>query len=161
MRGLVCIAVVLVVGCTSSKEAGVKVIPKTENAPVVRTDFSDDPAWHALCAAIREPVGESQFRAYVEFISDPEFDGLTPNQLRDVMPNRVHSFFFVIDRVALTHPDHPILVVDRYHQPGRTFRVIPSRMWSVENNLSIANMGFEEFADSVDQDGIFRGFPGE
>jgi hypothetical protein len=31
-------------------------------------------------------------------------------------------------------------------------------MWEVENNLSIANMGFEEFANAVDKDGIFRGF---
>jgi len=28
----------------------------------------------------------------------------------------------------------------------------------VENNLSLANMDFEEFADSVDADGVFRGF---
>jgi hypothetical protein len=32
-------------------------------------------------------------------------------------------------------------------------------MWGVENNLSIANMDFEEFADAVGPDGIFRGFP--
>jgi len=32
-------------------------------------------------------------------------------------------------------------------------------MCSVENNLSIANMDFSEFADNVDKDGIFRGFP--
>jgi uncharacterized protein DUF6924 len=31
-------------------------------------------------------------------------------------------------------------------------------MWGVENNLSLANMDFEEFADSVDADGVFRGF---
>jgi hypothetical protein len=31
-------------------------------------------------------------------------------------------------------------------------------MWSVENNLSLSNMGFEEFAESVDEDGVFRGF---
>jgi uncharacterized protein DUF6924 len=33
-------------------------------------------------------------------------------------------------------------------------------MWSVENNLSIANMDFDEFADAVDQDGVYRRFPG-
>jgi hypothetical protein len=31
-------------------------------------------------------------------------------------------------------------------------------MWSVENNLSIANMEFGEFAGNLDQDGVFRGF---
>jgi hypothetical protein len=32
-------------------------------------------------------------------------------------------------------------------------------MWGVENNLSIANMDYSEFADEVDPDGVFRGFP--
>jgi hypothetical protein len=31
-------------------------------------------------------------------------------------------------------------------------------MWSVENNLSISNMDFSDFADSADGDHIFRGF---
>jgi hypothetical protein len=31
-------------------------------------------------------------------------------------------------------------------------------MWGVENNLSIANMVFAEFAGAVDEDGVFRGF---
>jgi hypothetical protein len=28
----------------------------------------------------------------------------------------------------------------------------------IEANLSIANMGFSEFADNVEDDGVFRGF---
>jgi len=71
-----------------------------------------------------------------------------------------YTFVFIVDHIALTHPDHPIQVVDLYTEPGRVFRVIPSEMWAVQNNLSIANMDFEDFADAVDQDGIFRGFPG-
>jgi hypothetical protein len=31
-------------------------------------------------------------------------------------------------------------------------------MWGIENNLSTANMDFAEFADEVDDDGVFRGF---
>jgi hypothetical protein len=58
----------------------------------------------------------------------------------------------------MTHEEHPVAVVDLWHRPGRTFRVIPSQMWSIENNLSISNMDFFEFADAVDDDGIFRGF---
>jgi len=66
---------------------------------------------------------------------------------------------FMIDHIALSQPDYPILVVDLYTELGRTFRVIPAEMWGIENNLSIANMDFEEFADAVDSDGVFRGFP--
>jgi hypothetical protein len=73
------------------------------------------------------------------------------------MPNG-HSFVFVVDALTVQHPEHPVLVIDLFAEPGRTFRVIPSSMWSVENNLSIGNMDFEEFADSVGADGIFRGF---
>jgi hypothetical protein len=39
------------------------------------------------------------------------------------------------------------------------FRVVPQEMWAVENNLSLGNMDFKEFADAVGQDGVFRGFP--
>lgn len=59
--------------------------------------------------------------------------------------------------MALTDPESPILVVDLSHEPGRTFRVIPGEIWGVENNLSIANMDFEEFADSANGSAIRPG----
>jgi hypothetical protein len=135
-----------------------KKIPATEDSLVLRTDFSDDSAYQLLCAAIQEPVGD--FKAYVEFISDPEFAGLAADQLPSTLsPGSHRSFLFIIDLIAISRPDHPILVLDLFNEPGRTFRVIPSEMHSVENNLSIANMGFEEFADAAGADGVFRGFP--
>jgi len=66
---------------------------------------------------------------------------------------------FVVDHTTMTHEEHPVVVLDLWREPGRTFRVIPSQVWSVENNLSIANMDFFEFANNVGDDGIFRGFP--
>ena len=134
-----------------------KPIPDTHNALVLRTDFSNPAAWATICAAIRRPVGG--FQAYVEFVSDPAYDRITTAQVLALIPQGSnHTFIFIVDRIALSQPDHPILVVDLYDQPGRTFRVIPAEMWGVENNLSIANMDFEEFAQAVDEDGIFRGF---
>lgn len=134
-----------------------KHIPDTKNSLVLRTDFSDAAGWNFIYAAIREPVGE--FQAYVDFVSDPEYDGLTTEQVLSLIPKGFkNSFMFIVDQTSLSHGEHPIIVVDLYDQVGRTFRVIPSEMWSIENNLSLANMDFAEFADSVDQDGIFRGF---
>jgi hypothetical protein len=52
-----------------------------------------------------------------------------------------------------------VLVLDAQDNPGRTFRVTATESWGVENNLSISNMDFFEFADAVDDDGVFRGFP--
>jgi hypothetical protein len=133
-------------------------IPETQNALVLRTDFSDDSAWESLCAAIRRPVGI--FLANVEFVSDSAFAGLAAEQVLALIPqDSQHTFLFIVDDLALTHPDHPILVMDVFWERGRTFRVIPSEMWSIENNLSLGNMDFEDFADSVDADGVFRGFP--
>ena len=34
----------------------------------------------------------------------------------------------------------------------------PRCLWEVENNLSTANMDFDDFCDCVDEEGIFRGF---
>lgn len=132
-------------------------IPRSRDSLVLRTDFSDESAWQAVCAAIEKPVG--QFRAHVEFCSDLRNDGLTVEQIVLLCPKGSHhAYLFVVDHVALTHPERPILVVDLYETPGRTFRVVPSEMWGVENNLFLANMDFSEFADSADRDGVFRGF---
>jgi hypothetical protein len=135
-----------------------KRIPNSEYVPVVRTDFSDEAAWETACRAIRAPVGP--FRAYVDCISDPDLAGLQVDRLLALVPADFrHAFFFVVDHLSLIHPERPVLVVDAYDKPGRTFRVVLGEMWAVENNLSIANMDWEEFAELVDPDGILRGFP--
>ena len=132
--------------------------PATEHALVVRTDFTDDAAWEALCRTILEPVGA--FRPYVDFVNDPAYDGSTTEHLLAHVPHAsTNTFMFIVDRTTLSLPHHPILVMDVDTEPGRTFRVLPSKLWSVDNNLSIANMDFAEFADAVDPDGVFRGFP--
>jgi hypothetical protein len=55
--------------------------------------------------------------------------------------------------------EHLLLVVDLYAERGREFRAEPSQIQGIENNLSIANMDFAEFADNCDPEGVFRGFP--
>src|SRR5687767_4356065 len=109
----------------------VKPLPETESALLLRTDFSDDAAWESIGAAIRAPVGE--FRAYVEDVNDPVFDGLELGALLALSPPTANrSFIFIVDRMTIAHPEHPILVVDLHAERGRTFRVIPSEMWGVE-----------------------------
>lgn len=126
---------------------------------LLRTDFQSDAAWSALCEAIEQP-SEEGFTASLECVSDPAFDGLSIEQL---VASGWHEgdrvIAFLADRTTLTDPERPILVVDLHDEPGRTFRVIPREVWSVENNLSIANMDYRDFADSVGADGVFRGFP--
>jgi hypothetical protein len=136
-----------------------KKLPETTNSLVLRTDFSDDAAWNAVCAAIQEP-SEDGFTAVVDCISDAAYADLPVEQLVALSPKGSgRGFAFIVDRRTLTDPERPILVVDLYAKPGRTFRVIPREMWGVENNLSLANMDFHEFAEDTDEDGVFRGFP--
>ena len=138
-----------------------ELLPLTKDTPVVRTDFGDDAAWNAICALIRQPVNDAgeDFYAYVDFVDSPIFRDRSEQELLGMVPPQYgHTFLFIVDRAATKGPEFPILVMDLYAEPGRTFRVIPSEIQGVENNLSIANMHFCEFADNVDQDGVFRGF---
>jgi hypothetical protein len=135
----------------------VKRLPATEDSLVLRTDFSTDSGWESVCEAISAPVGE--FQAQLSCVSDPAFDGFTMESLLG-LKHGDHGYVFIVDHVTLTDPDMPVLVVDLEDEPGRSFRVVPSQMWSVENNLSLANMDFSEFAERVDENGVFRGFAG-
>ena len=139
-----------------------KTIPDTENSLVLRTDFSDQSAWDRLCTALRKPVGIFRFVAYVDYLDDVEYADITKEQLLKLLPpNYNHSFIIVADRMTMTHPEHPLLIIDLFDDSKREFRAVPKQIQSIENNLSIANMDFEDFADNVDDDGIFRGFPGD
>jgi hypothetical protein len=136
-------------------------LPEYDYSLVIRTDFTDDAVWEQLCRAIKEPQTKYGFQASVECISDETCAGLTPEAVVSVLPKgSSRQFVFLVDAQAIAQPDHPILVVDLEERPGRTFRVIPAQAWSVENNLRIANMSFDDFACSVDPDGLFHGFPG-
>lgn len=68
------------------------------------------------------------------------------------------SFLFVVDRDTLSRGDFQLLVVDLRESRGRTIRTIPAQVQCIENNLSIANLGFGAFAEAVDSDSVLRGF---
>ena len=52
-----------------------------------------------------------------------------------IPPGYNHLFIFVVDQVLISSPGHPTIVMALFEKRGRTFRVIPSEMWGVENNL--------------------------
>lgn len=132
--------------------------PDGANPVLLRTDFSDDAAWAALCKAVRAPSDEG-FQANVDCVSSRSFDGVPVEQVAALArKGSSHSFAFLADPLTVADPERPILVIDLADEIGRTFRVIPSQMWAVENNLSLANMEYSEFADNVDPDRVFRGF---
>jgi len=140
-----------------------EMLPRTEDSPVVRTGFDDEHKWTAICEMIRRPVSDGfggEFFAYVDFVDNPAFRDLSEQQLLERIPEDFgHSFLMVVDAAALRSPEYLILVIDLFDQRGRSFRAVPSEIQGIENNLSIANMDFAEFAECVDEAGVFRGFP--
>ena len=135
-------------------------LPKPDDlhSLLIRTEFSNDSTWEAVKAAVQAEV--DGFRANLNLVDDRRFDRLTIEQLLALTPKDPEStFLFLVDSVTLESPEHPVLVVDLWEQPGRFFRVIPRQMWAVQNNLVIANASWEDFADWVDADGVFRALP--
>ena len=105
----------------------------------------------------------TEFAAHLTCIDNREYDGMTIENLLEAIGEPPPYYAFVVDAETVQNPDAPIVCVhtgtDEPERPrGRTFRVIPSEMHAVENNLSIANSDFEDFADNVDADGVYRGF---
>ena len=133
-------------------------LPRSHCSLLVRTDFSSDDTWRAVCdEALREY--EDGFRAYLEPVSDPAFDGAPWEAVSAAVPpeNRGAAVLFIADRTTFASPDHSVLVVDLLDDSLRRFRCIPPELWAVENNLNIANMDWESFAGEVDEDGVYRG----
>jgi uncharacterized protein DUF6924 len=123
---------------------------------VLRTDFSDDEAWAEVQAAIDTEVSGATF------VSDPAYDGVSIQALVDAdaaaSEDEQITYLFLADATTMRDDERPLLAVDLWREPGRTFRV-PARWYmDVSANLSIANMDFDEFADAVDEDGAYRGF---
>ncbi|MCX4234693.1 DUF6924 domain-containing protein [Streptomyces ortus] len=133
-------------------------LPCTLEALVVRTDFSADGAWDALRASLFSPSKDG-FLANVAVVDDRMYGGLTSDQALDLIPAAYqHPLLVLADSVALASTERPLLVLDLQGERGRGVRVVAAQLWSIENNLSGANMDFEEFAGAVDEDGVFRGF---
>jgi hypothetical protein len=134
-------------------------IPTSENALLIRTDFSDQSAWDRLIETAREPGDIFMFD--MEVVDDRTHSGMTVEQLMAALPEDYsHSFMVVADSIAISKPDHPLLVVDLEEEPGRRFRAVAAAISQIDSNLSISNMGFEEFAERVDAGGVFRGIEG-
>jgi len=124
-------------------------LPETDKSLLVRTDFSDDEAW----AALQEEIdGE-----YVTFVADPGYRELTVERLLALVPaGSVHPVLVVADEVTFSAEEHALLMVDLDEEPGRTFRAVPDAVPTVVGNLSIQNLYFSDYLESVDGTGVYR-----
>lgn len=140
-----------------------RALPDTVESLLIRTDFSDDAGWRATVEAASQPWdlgGGVITGAHLLVVDDAALDGLTLVELAEVIDGPPPYYVFLADADTIANPEHSILAVDTTGDPVNfpTFRVHPSQMPSVENNLSLANMDFDDFASAVGADGVFRGF---
>ena len=138
-----------------------KQIPKTEKPLVLRTDFTDEIAWKDICQTINTAVKideTTEFKAYVDIVSDPVFEGMEQEEILSLLPEDHGQFIlFVVDAEAIKNPNHPLLCIDLVGGEGNNFRVFASDVQGVENNISVGNFCFDELAELVDVNGVFQG----
>jgi uridine kinase len=138
------------------------------DALVIRTDYADDSAWQAVRTALTEDPDLSP-----RIVDDPAWAGAGVDEvLAAVAGDEDLSVVFLADRTTMTSAHHALLAVttttrdecddeedySRLAEFGTRFRTIPAGVHSIHANLSIADMGFEEFAGAAqdDPDRVFR-----
>ncbi|WP_121714441.1 hypothetical protein [Streptomyces sp. E5N91] len=145
-------------------------LPQSDDTLLVRTDFSDEAAWHTLRVAVTTPAeGEEGYQARLHIVDDPSYGGLTTEQVVALAPTE-DDLLIMADKRAMNEAGMPLLAVhvreeddedeDDDARPERIeeLRVIARDLWAVEANIAMANMDWEEFVEAADEDGVFRGF---
>ncbi len=141
----------------------------------VRTDFTcATDQWEELCTLLVKPSEPDGFIANLAFINDISFDALSPaavaQSLRNIGCNQACAF--IADAVTFSSPLKSVVCIELIHPDydandevvvlhdahPRLFRVVPSAVHVVENNLSIANCDWEDFAgEEGGMDMVYRG----
>jgi hypothetical protein len=130
--------------------------PSGDATLLLRTEYSMEDRWRELLSAIATPSPDG-FLANVRAVSDPRLDAQTADDVwRLAKVGERRTLTLVADARAQTDEGFPILVVDTFGPDQRSFRVTAACLWAVENNLSLANLDWKDFADNVDPDGVYR-----
>lgn len=132
-------------------------IPESDRTLLIRSDFSDEAAWQRIIEAVSVPSPQG-FLANLQLLSDPSFERADAEALaQEADSDTEHVLLVVADKRTMSDIEMPLLCIDPI-PPRAQFRCIPAELWGVENNVSLANMDFGEFAAAVEADGVFRGF---
>ncbi|MET8411528.1 hypothetical protein ABZV34_26095 [Streptomyces sp. NPDC005195] len=146
------------------------------DALVVRTDYHDDVAWRAVTAALAKPWddgGEGQYAAGLHVVDDPAWaEAGVDDVVAAVRADENLSVVFLADGTTMRAAHHALLAVttltreecedDEDHRRltefGRSFRTVPAGIRDIHANLSIGNLGFEEYAAMAhdEPEGIHR-----
>ncbi|MER5407736.1 hypothetical protein [Streptomyces sp. NPDC002769] len=146
------------------------------DALIVRTDYHDDVSWRAVTAALAEPRGcggDGQYAAGLHIVDDPAWaEAGVDDVVAAVRADENLSVVFLADGTTMRAAHHALLAVttltreecedDEDHRRltefGRSFRTVPAGIHDIHANLSIGNLGFEEYAAMAhdEPEGIYR-----
>ncbi|MFE2586319.1 DUF6924 domain-containing protein [Streptomyces sp. NPDC059378] len=145
---------------TSQESRSFPVLPATDVALLVRTDFGDEQGWRALLDELggadedgflgadpdADEIDEDSFPLQVLTVDDRAFEGLSPGQVPALVPaGKETTLVALADARTFAGHGRPLTVVDLYDTPGH-IAVVPSReLGSMACNLEIANMDFFDF----------------
>jgi hypothetical protein len=127
------------------------------NSIVLRTDFTDARAWDDVCARLSIPKYDDEGDIGLEFYSDPEYDGVTaddlgPRELGDDDPYLV----FLVDESTLQSPEYLVLVMDLEGDPGTFFRAPAADVGNLQACIISGVHLLEDYSRFVDSDGVLK-----
>ncbi|MFK0147050.1 DUF6924 domain-containing protein [Streptomyces griseus] len=143
---------------------------------VIRTDYTDGPAWREVIAELGRVAEGREWESPVHLVDDRRWDMVTSDAaLAAAARDEELSVVFLADGVTMRSPLRPLLALDLgadddqdldpvYDQelidspPPREVRVVPDAVHMVHGNLQLANVDFPEFADAAaaDPEGVVR-----
>ncbi|KAF2775021.1 hypothetical protein [Streptomyces sp. OM5714] len=152
---------------------------RSEFSPVIiRTDFTDEAAWQETTAELERssPHDGGPAQSY-DVVDAPELDGADTDAVLAAISAHEElweqlSVVFVADGTTM-RAGHLLAVTTLTREDfdddedyeasvefGREFRTMPGGVHSIHVNLELANMDFEEFSSSAQEDseGVFRSF---
>ncbi|WP_237522451.1 hypothetical protein [Streptomyces sp. SID1328] len=134
------------------------------DAVVIRTDYAHQRAWRALVATLAQ---------HVHFVDDPSWSGAPVDDILTATRDADDlSVVFLADTTTMRSAPPTLLAITtltredceddedyaRLTESGRTFRTTPAGVPGIHANLSLGNLGFEEYAAWAGEnpDGVYR-----
>jgi hypothetical protein len=132
-------------------------LPNGDSALLIRTEFGDDAKWGAIVDATTRENADG-FVANLSVVDDPAWAGASVEAIVAAHAgDKVRVVAFLFDAAAASDKRRALLCINLTSKKVRTIRVLPTEVWSVENNLSLGNMEWRDFANAL-KDGVFEGF---
>ncbi|MGW4222783.1 DUF6924 domain-containing protein [Streptomyces bauhiniae] len=135
------------------------------DAVVIRTDYTDEPAWLALMATLPQQ--------HIHFIDAPSWSGATVDDVLTATRDADDlSVVFLADTTTMRSAPPTLLALTtltrddceddedyaRLTESGPSFRTTPTGIPDIHANLTLGNLGFEEYAAWAGEspDGVYR-----